>query len=911
MWFIGEALGKDEVGLGLPFQGQAGQVLDRTLKLSGIHREDVFIHNIISCRPPENKLVGEAYEVDAINHCTTKHLWPLINAYNPPAIVALGGSATRHLLNLPKEKFSINNWHGCPTKLHTSDTFIIPSFHPAYISRGQQRLVGACIFDFQRANLIAHGHPWTPEGATLHVDIDPREFGVHAKWFVDNWKDRRLRLYVDIETKDKKGRDEDDIPDESWDIDRINFSWDGKVGFTVLWNSDYLPWIIALLETEAEKGFWNKNYDVKRIRHHSIKINGRILDFMHAWKMLQSNHPMGLGYVSPFYSGYGAWKHLSAVDPGLYAAIDPVQTLRCAQGIERDLHAIGQWYVFEHHMVDLDTYVLEPAAEVGLAVDEAALDIFAAEVDTLRKVTFDELTTAYPPELRRLHPKQGWKKKPSFPLTVEYKRGQKKEVVSYEETDLRTSYTEAEVTVCMECGKEGVTKSHKHKTAVARQTAHVPLYQVQEPFNPGSAQQILAYADYKGHYTGRDKSTDKNTLARLSKKDKFYRGISDYREIDKLKGTYVDSTKRRIVLFPDRRIHTTWKRTPSTQRLSSVNPNITNQITERASKLAVRYRNCIVASPGHSLVGTDFAGIEAVQTGWYQKDPDYIRLATLGVHAYVTSHYLGRPADLSWANEDLVKYFADLKAHHYADYDLCKHVTHGTNYGLSVDGMCHIWPELFTEELATKIQGLYFDLCPKLKEWQNEVREAAHQYHFIGGRKHPNGPSLDHPFGYRHWFWDVWSYNKKRITKENPEGHVRGKDYNRVVAFYPQSTAAGVLYDSALRLADPNSQYYIGELSDFKSPFRALIHDEILTEIRDDKVEEAIFKMQGAMTLPILSQPCPKAWGIGEHLKIGVETKVGKNWGAMKKVNKVATLASDIPNFEDEEADEEALPEAS
>jgi hypothetical protein len=68
------------------------------------------------------------------------------------------------------------------------------------------------------------------------------------------------------------------------------------------------------------------------------------------------------------------------------------------------------------------------------------------------------------------------------------------------------------------------------------------------------------------------------------------------------------------------------------------------------------------------------------------------------------------------------------------------------------------------------------------------------------------------------------------------------------------------------------------------SPIRGLIHDSILVEVPKARSEEAIHKIREAMTAPIKEQPCPKEWGMGEYLTIGVTVKVGPSWGKMEKV---------------------------
>jgi hypothetical protein len=103
-----------------------------------------------------------------------------------------------------------------------------------------------------------------------------------------------------------------------------------------------------------------------------------------------------------------------------------------------------------------------------------------------------------------------------------------------------------------------------------------------------------------------------------------------------------------------------------------------------------------------------------------------------------------------------------------------------------------------------------------------------------------------------------------------------GEDSKRVIAFYPQSTAAGVLKRSIRALFHPDSPSYIGDAYYGKTPLRAPIHDSLLLEVPDrewDRVLEAVYR---EMLRPVLEQPMPQAWGLGPYLTVGVEAKVGR-----------------------------------
>jgi DNA polymerase len=93
---IGEAPGREEDESGHPFVGAAGRFLDQVLEGAGIERDDLFITNIVKCRPPNNRTprVGE------VETCVSNYLFEQIEMINPDLIVLLGGVAARKMLGV-------------------------------------------------------------------------------------------------------------------------------------------------------------------------------------------------------------------------------------------------------------------------------------------------------------------------------------------------------------------------------------------------------------------------------------------------------------------------------------------------------------------------------------------------------------------------------------------------------------------------------------------------------------------------------------------------------------------------------------------------------------------------------------------------------------------------------------------
>lgn len=118
---VGEAPGKNEDLQGIPFVGAAGKYLNELLGIAGLAREDVFIANVLKCRPPGNR----DPRVEEIE-CCTPFLREQTRTIDPEFIVTLGNFATKFIL---KTEVGITRMHG---KLQMAGKFkVFPIFHPA------------------------------------------------------------------------------------------------------------------------------------------------------------------------------------------------------------------------------------------------------------------------------------------------------------------------------------------------------------------------------------------------------------------------------------------------------------------------------------------------------------------------------------------------------------------------------------------------------------------------------------------------------------------------------------------------------------------------------------------------------------------------------------------------------------
>jgi DNA polymerase len=124
--FVGEGPGADEDAQGFPFVGPAGQLLDRMIAAMGLLRDEVYVCNIVKCRPPNNRKP----EPEEMAACMP-YLEQQIDWLEPQVIVALGATAVQGLLGTSEGIMRLRGkW-----KLFKGRIAVMPTFHPAYLLR--------------------------------------------------------------------------------------------------------------------------------------------------------------------------------------------------------------------------------------------------------------------------------------------------------------------------------------------------------------------------------------------------------------------------------------------------------------------------------------------------------------------------------------------------------------------------------------------------------------------------------------------------------------------------------------------------------------------------------------------------------------------------------------------------------
>ncbi len=824
----GEAPGETEAKLGVPFIGMAGAYLDRTLGRIGVSRTAFTITNTIWCRPPHNVIKG--WEA-AQQHCYEKHLKPLIDQHRPRSIVALGGEPLRVLTGyegISKSRgFICSGPNGVPTIGTYHPAFLMPRFDRPSGIKDPWRLTGAAILDIKAALAVDRNYV-TPVPTYLEDPLPDR---------VRQWVDEALAsgepVMFDIETPGKAHVSEDDIQaGADRRITRIGFAQRGQTSISFPWEVPYIREAGRLLEGANTVVGWNSYaFDEPILNEHGVYFTGKHHDAMWMWHFVQSDLPRGLAFASGVYARtLRPWKHLSMAAPAFYNAQDAEVTLRCFEGIQRDLKAARQWEIYERHVVQLWP-ILRRAGETGLLIDTTAQAELRRELEGIRDRLLTEAQELVPDGIK---PVKLYKKFPSG-----------------SELPIRETTIEGKLKRCSKCGATGVTKTDHLRGGKKNPCAGaeieviegiVPAWEEIQPFNLGSSVQMMGYARFKGHPLPIDHETGRPTLDSLAleklardTKDPLYAKVLEYRDADKTVGTFI---------FPadsNNRIHTTYTFATSTGRLSSRDVNLQN--VSHHSTWSKRVRDTIIAPPGYCFVEADSSAIEAVMTGYFADDPVYMKLAKTGIHDYLTCLELGLEFDPA-----KVKVYRKSTPGYEDARNRNKRTIHGTNYGMTPKTMVAKFPDIFPKvKDAATAQRRYLDACPKLVKWQENVRQLAASQGY-----------LENPWRYRHYYYHI--YDKRG-------GHTRlGEDAKRCVSFLPQSSAAAFIKDSAIEIAGTWLGDYI--------PANFLIHDSYCVIVPKDRADEA-----QDLLIRILTRPIPEMDG----LRIGCEVKQSDTtWGNLR-----------------------------
>jgi DNA polymerase-1 len=349
-------------------------------------------------------------------------------------------------------------------------------------------------------------------------------------------------------------------------------------------------------------------------------------------------------------------------------------------------------------------------------------------------------------------------------------------------------------------------------------------------FNINSPQQLgkVLFEDLKLPQSRRTKtgySTEASVMEALRGVHPIIEFILQYRQLSKLKSTYVDALPA-LINHKTGRVHTTFNQTGTTTgRLSSSDPNLQN-IPIR-TELGNKIRKAIIAPPGAYLLSADYSQIDLRVLAHLSQDPGLIAAFAQDedIHASTASKLFGIPED---------EVTPEMRRN-------AKTVNFGVIYGMSDYGLEQA-TNLSREEAAQFI-ALYFEKYPKVKEYLEATKEQARKLGYV-----------QTVLGRRRFLPEINSAN--RMVREAAE---------RMAINAPvQGTSADIIKIAMINL------HREMEKRNLKSRMLLQIHDELLFEVPEAEVAEM---------KSLVSELMPRAVELRVPVKIDI--KLGKNWAEM------------------------------
>jgi DNA polymerase-1 len=349
-------------------------------------------------------------------------------------------------------------------------------------------------------------------------------------------------------------------------------------------------------------------------------------------------------------------------------------------------------------------------------------------------------------------------------------------------------------------------------------------------FNINSPQQLgrVLFEDLRLPQSRKTKtgySTEASVMEALRGVHPVIELILQYRQLSKLKSTYVDALPA-LINHRTKRVHTTFNQTGTTTgRLSSSDPNLQNIPirTEMGNKI----RKAIIAPPGAYLLSADYSQIDLRVLAHLSQDPSLITSFAQDedIHASTASKLLGIPEK---------EVTSEMRRN-------AKTVNFGVIYGMSDYGLEQA-TKLSREEAAQFI-ALYFEKYPKVKEYLEATKEQARRLGYV-----------QTVLGRRRFLPEINSAN--RMVREAAE---------RMAINAPvQGSSADIIKIAMINL------YREMEKRNLKSKMLLQIHDELLFEVPEAEVEEM---------KSLVGELMPRAFQLRVPVKI--DTKLGKNWAEM------------------------------
>jgi len=432
---VGEGPGHNEEREKRPFIGDSGQMLNWLLKRSSIDRKKLWISNAALCKP-RSRIIDpsrdyritkkQAMEESTLEWCRPRALAELAQV-KPKVIIAAGAMAMRALTGAE----GILKYHGATIPIdlkglaagrdafdlsESNTTYVLPTFHPAHLLRGETRKIQAVVDVYNKAKRISVEGP-RPQGEFLLVSPhNPRGVDVvisELEFIVDELIRIGADIAVDVEATNEKAVDTT-LTVVGFGSALLNLgvavnviAWDRiDQRYVACWTPSQWNRIYAalnkILSSTLTKWYWNLNFDVTVLQRH-FDLSGPHADGIHWHWLIQPDLPHSLGFACQQYLDIPAWKagfwkrqesgEGTNRDLLIYNAQDSLYTMQVVEELKPRVYERRNGHLVEHQLrvaalarkayitgIPCDLQVLEAKREECTRERDARLNIIRAEV---------------------------------------------------------------------------------------------------------------------------------------------------------------------------------------------------------------------------------------------------------------------------------------------------------------------------------------------------------------------------------------------------------------------------------------------------------------------------------------------------------------------------------------------------
>jgi len=784
---VGEAPGRLEANMGIPFVGDSGRDQAQFLLKVGIDELDCYLTNIVMCRPPDNR-DPTAEEIA----CCRPRLLTEIETVNPKVIVAVGRLAASELLG---REVKMATDHGIPWL--KDGRIILPVYHPAASLHGSTRFLQHTRNDYAVIKDIIDGRiaPRTSiEGATFNelvasrpIDVDTYNIS-HSKEF----------MAIDTETVDNKlwsiqlttdGKDALFIPADNKQVLKTTVDYINNFDGTIIFHA-----ALADLPLLQDVGVKDIKFTDTMVMAYLLQTEPQGLKAL-AYRLLNikmqsyvdtitpATFDKALNYLSEVANREwpDADKLMEITKNGEIRYKQPQNIQKKAIRIIHDAFSRGadpydRWYNIKQQER------IEVERELGImrmgelndipfndAIHYACLDaIVTFRVHDILKAKINGLNLN---EVLRID----------------------LGIIEMVSDMIHTGFL-INVDVLKVLDEEYHDEMHS-KLAEIKELTGISI-------NPDSSNQVRKLMQELKLWSKGKRSTESKYLLAEVDRHPVVAKILEYREIGKLVSTY--TTPLQYKIDSNNRLHTelTITRT-ATGRLASKNPNLQNIPVRTTRGLAIR--RAFITPEGYSLIGADYSQIEMRVAAHVANDEKFIKLFINGedIHAYTASKIFGIP----------LQHLDDKKHRKPA-----KAVGFGVLYGITSKGLAarlKDWSEAECENLIKE----WFDLYKGVASYMKDVVYYAKRHGYVSDM-----------FGRIRYIPEIYSKDNKIYEQ--------GVRYCRNTPI--QSGAGGIL---KIAMSDLTPIY---KSVDYMRPIMQ-IHDELIFEVQDEHIDEASMLIQSTM----------------------------------------------------------------